>query len=366
MRIGIDARELSGRATGVGRYLRGLLAEWSRSARHHEFVLYAPEPIAVAHDTRRFLQRTVGGRGGTWWEQVVVPRAAARDHLDIWFAPAYSLPLRLSTPSVVAIHDVSFAAHPEWFRPREGIRQRFIVRHSARRARAIVTISEFSKSEIVEHLGVLSGKIRVVPPGIRSGAVQPAAVGPPSVGPDWGERSQRLLYVGSIFTRRHVPELIRAFAPIARAHPDAALDLIGDNRTFPRQDIRRTIAAEQCAAQVRYHEFVSDERLRSLYAGARAFAFLSEYEGLGLTPLEALAAGVPPLLLDTPVAREGCGDAAIYVRTLDRSAVTAAIERALFSETARAQVMAAAPRVLEKYSWPRAAADTLALLERSA
>src|SRR5438094_2705 len=72
MRIGIDARELCGRATGVGRYLTGLLREWAQDGRaaRHEFVLYAPEPIALSLDSHRFGARTVAGAPGTWWEQV--------------------------------------------------------------------------------------------------------------------------------------------------------------------------------------------------------------------------------------------------------------------------------------------------------
>src|SRR6201999_3216517 len=104
--------------------------------------------------------------------------------------------------------------------------------------------------------------------------------------------------------------------------------------------------------QVRWHEYVTDEQLAALYADARAFAFLSEYEGLGLTPLEALAAGVPPLLLDTPVARESCGDAALYVALGDRRATADAIERLLFDEALRARLLASAPDALAKYTWP--------------
>ncbi|MGH2898817.1 MAG: glycosyltransferase, partial [Solirubrobacteraceae bacterium] len=102
-----------------------------------------------------------------------------------------------------------------------------------------------------------------------------------------------------------------------------------------------------------------------LYAEARAFAFLSEYEGLGLTPLEALANGVPPVLLDTQVARESCGDAAVYVPANDVPSVTRALNALLFDEPTRLQVLAAAPAALAKYSWPRAARDTLAVLEES-
>src|SRR5476651_1153749 len=122
MRIGIDARELCGRATGVGRYLGGLLREWAidERARVHEYLLYAHGPIALPLDARRFPTRTVPGSGGSIWEQFQLPRAMTSDHLDVWFAPAYTAPLRIAAPTVVAIHDLSFVAHPEWFRLREG------------------------------------------------------------------------------------------------------------------------------------------------------------------------------------------------------------------------------------------------------
>jgi len=177
----------------------------------------------------------------------------------------------------------------------------------------------------------------------------------------------RLLYVGSIFNRRHVVDLIRAFAPIARSRSDVSLDIVGDNRSYPREDLRATIATEGLTDRIRWHEYASDEQLRDLYAGARAFAFLSEYEGLGLTPLEALAAGVPPVLLDTAVARESCGEAAIYVpgeRGL--AGITSALESALFNEAVRSGILAAAPAQLAKYRWPRAAAETLAVIEEAA
>jgi glycosyltransferase involved in cell wall biosynthesis len=362
MRIGVDARELCGHPTGVGRYLSGLLHEWAAlRGLPHEFVLYAHDATTLSLDARRFATRIVPGPPGTWWEQVRVPRAVARDHLDVWFAPGYSAPLRIHVPTVVAIHDLSFVAHPEWFSIREGARRRWLTSQSAARASAVVTISEFSKRELVDRLGVAEERVHVIPPGIGAGGrgrAQPLAPSPlpPAPGP-------RVLFVGSIFNRRHVVDLIHAFTPIARAHADASLDIVGDNRSYPRQDLRRTIADDRVEGQVRWHEYVTDERLADLYAGARAFAFLSEYEGLGLTPLEALASGVPPILLDTPVARESCGDAAVYVRLGDVPAITRALDAVLFDTPTRSRILAAAPAALARFHWPRAGRDTLAVLE---
>src|SRR4029077_6544232 len=127
------------------------------------------------------------------------------------------------------------------------------------------------------HLKVPVERVRVIPPGI-----------PERRTTSDGARDARVLFAGSVFNRRHVLDLIRAFAEVARAHPEASLDIAGDNRSYPHEDIAAAIAREQVGDQVRWHRYVSDEQLRDLYQRARAFAFLSEYEGLGLTPLEAL------------------------------------------------------------------------------
>jgi alpha-1,3-rhamnosyl/mannosyltransferase len=356
MRIGIDGRELCGRQTGVGRYLSGLLTEWCSQPAHpkHEFVLYSHEPTGAPSGSTSLRARILPGHPGTWWEQVRLPSAAAADELQVFFAPGYTAPLSIKVPTVAAIHDVSFAAHPEWFTTREGMRRRWLAARTASAARVVITISEFSRRELVDHLGVTPSKIRVIPPGVQ----------PPS-GEAMPRNDARLLYVGSIFNRRHVPDLIRAFAPIARGRRPAFLDIVGDNRTYPRQDLAAVIEREGLTARVCWRQYVADEELGTLYASARAFAFLSDYEGLGLPPLEALAAGVPPVLLETPVARESCGEAALYVDRTDLPLVTAALEQLLFDEPTRRRLLDAAPAVLARYRWPAAAEETLAVLEEA-
>lgn len=335
MRIAIDARELAGQPTGVGRFLQEILTQWRDAglARHHELVLLAPGE---------------GEAAGTGWEQLTLPRLVRESGADVLLAPGYTAPLRSPVPTVVVIHDVSFAAHPEWFSWREGARRRTITRLAAARAARVITVSHFSKREIVSYLGVDPAKVRVVYHGL-SRVATPAA-------------GRNILYVGTIFNRRHIPELIAAFERLATAHPTVALDIVGANRTAPRIDV----AALACDSRVRVGSYVDDGRLAELYAGAGAFVFLSDYEGFGLTPLEALGAGIPPVVLDTAVAREIYGDAAIYVATPQPEQIAAAVERALFDEAERARVLRAAADVLPRYSWLRAATQLLQAVEEAA
>ena len=179
-------------------------------------------------------------------------------------------------------------------------------------------------------------------------------------------REPMVLFVGSVFNRRHLPDLIRAFRPIATSHPGAHLEIVGDNRTYPHEDLPAIAAAQGIASRVSIRPYAPDVELATLYERARAFALLSEYEGFGHPPLEGLGSGVPPVLLDTGVAREVCGDAAIYVANGDIHGTTAALKSLLFDEDVRRRVLHSAPAVLARYSWPRAAAETLAALEASA
>jgi glycosyltransferase involved in cell wall biosynthesis len=360
MRIAIDARELVGAATGAGRYLAQILAHWADlpGAAQHEFVLYAHGPIDGHGRRLQIATRMLPGAGGTRWEQVTLAAALRRDGPDVLFAPAYTAPLLAATPTVLAVHDVSFAAHPEWFRPREGARRRFVTARAARRARTVLTLSAFSKTEIVRHLGVAPERVRVVPIGL---GIVGDARGPSDEGP----RGSLVLFVGSIFNRRHVPALIRAMPAVAARHPQARLAIVGENRSWPREDLAAIAAGAGVEDRVALEAFVSDDELRERYREAAVFVFLSEYEGFGLTPLEALASGVPVVLLDTPVAREVCGSAARYVTRPDPGEVAAAILDLLGDRAARRDVRAAAGPVLARYRWTDAAAVTLATIEEA-
>ena len=369
MDVAIDARELAGHRTGAGRYLERLLSAWAglEAAGGHAFTLYAHRPVSSPRGLGAQV-KVLPGAGGTRWEQVTLAWALRRHPPDVLFAPAYTAPLAIRVPVALTLHDVSFLAHPEWFRPRERWRRRVLTRASARRAAVILTVSGFSRGEIERRLGIPGGRIRVVAHGIDQTGLPPSAPPemPQSALPGAREQDPIVLYVGSLLNRRHVPELVEAAALAIRQVPALRLVLVGDNRTWPRQDPAALARRLGISRQVDVRSFVPDAELRHLYDTASVFAFLSDYEGFGLTPLEALAAGIPPIVLDTPVAREVYGNAARYVARPDPEIVSAAIVEMLTSGGARAELLAAAPGVLGRYRWSDAAAATLAAIEEAA
>ena len=169
LHIGIDGRELLGKPTGVGRYTAEVLRAWATDgdSRFRYSVFVPAEPPAVLRQLGPSVDWVViaASHAGTLWEQVRLPGAIRRAGIDVLLAPGYTAPLRTTVPVVVVIHDVSFFAHPEWFGPREGFRRRRLTKASADRAARVVTVSEFSASEIVRFLGISRDKIELAPNG---------------------------------------------------------------------------------------------------------------------------------------------------------------------------------------------------------
>jgi glycosyltransferase involved in cell wall biosynthesis len=356
MRVAIDARELCGRPTGVGRYLTGLLDAWSASdrARRHQWTLIAHAPIEGAGRWPASLT-TIPGSGGTSWEQFALPSAVRANGADVLFAPGYTAPLTVATPLVLTIHDVSFFAHPEWFSFREGTRRRILTAWAARRARTVITDSEFSRAEIERFIGVHN--VRTIPLGLT----RPDTRSEPrsGIGP-------MVLYVGSVFERRRVHRLIEAFDHIVAQVPDATLEIVGENRARG-VDLEALRKRSAHSGRINIRAYVDEDTLARLYREASVFAFLSEYEGFGLTPLEALAEGVPPVVLDTAIARETNGDAAVYVSPdAGNEEIATAIANLLTRPAERRAILDRAGAVLDRYDWNRAADATLTVLEEAA
>jgi glycosyltransferase involved in cell wall biosynthesis len=364
--VGIDGRELQGRPTGTGRYLRNLLHRW-RDTRD-ALVLYfngsPPEDPVLDHPS--ITSRAVGngsGRGLLWLERQL-PSVASTDGLDVFFSPAYTCPLALRVPRVTAVHDLSFFSLPQDFPPRDALRRRLLTSLSVRASSAILACSEFTRRELAHRFPSAADRVVHVPLGPDDDL--PAA-------PPRGEARERLdlqgpsiITVGAVLNRRCLPELLRAVSVLSRRHPDVVLDVIGENRTHPRLDLARVAASLGMADRVRLSGFVDEQALADRYAAADAAVFLSEYEGFGLPALEAASRGLPMVVSRSPSLGEIFGRAAILVSPRDESAVAKALHRVLTEPALRSTLTAAGRQLARRYSWDQTAALTHAALRRAA
>ena len=312
------------------------------------FVLYTPEPLTLALPPGTTETRVIGG-GPRHVVGADAP-AARRPRATAWTCSSRRPTPRRSAPAVplaLTIHDISFIAHPEWFRARRGAAPALA---DAPRGEpcAAVDLHRLASSRARE----LERHLRDRPlahPGDSAGASPPRPPAPVTRAARAAGAVRRIAV--------QPPAAARPDRRVRRAHrripPGRRLVIVGDNRTLAAPGPRRLW--RQRTASRRGPSFSATSRttqLASLYARASVFAFLSEYEGFGLTPLEALAAGVPPVVLDTPVAREVYGDAAFYVPPGDIAGAARHLERLLIDPAAGAgRSLARAPAVLARYSW---------------
>ncbi len=278
---------------------------------------------------------------GHAWEQLVLPIQARRAH---WLlCPANLAPLAHPRTAVV-LHDAAPLRDPSWYSGAYARWQRAILPRVAASAKLVITVSEFSKAELAQLLGV---DAHVVPGGVDE-RFSPNA-DPEPTRHALGLTRPYVLTVASRTARKNLAVL----EPVARELASDGIELVaagGDRPQFraPADDGARALG------------HVDDALLPGLYAGAQAFVLPSLYEGFGLPCIEAMACGTPVVAADATALPETCGDGALLVDPTDPQAITAALRQAIADPQAkREQGLARAAQ----FSWERTAAAVDALLD---
>ena len=322
--VAIDARAAVREETGGVERVAREMARRLPALRPGRYELIAPRP-RLAH------------RAGHAWEQIVLPLAARR--AELVYCPANLAPLA-SRRNVVVIHDVAALAHPEWYGRVYVAWQRVVLPRIARRARLVITVSEFAKAEIAERLGIPGERIAVVPNGV-SEIFSPTADPQPAKGALGLERP----YVLAVSTRIARKNL-RLLAGAAGALKDRGVELVsaGSGRAYMK-------AGEP--APGRTLGYVPEALLPGLYAGAEALAMPSVYEGFGMPVIEAMASGTPVVASDRAALPEVCGGAAILADPDDPDAFADALLRAIGPE--RERLVAAGLERAASFDWNESA-----------
>jgi glycosyltransferase involved in cell wall biosynthesis len=285
-------------------------------------------------------------RAGYVWEQAVLP-LRARD-CALVYSPANLAPA-LGRGNVVVIHDAAALRHPDAYSPGYVAYQRRLLPMLAQRARMVITVSEFSRQEVVELLGVPPERITVVPEGVEERFSPTVDPGPARRALGLGD--PYVLAVGTASRRKNLGALEPAAGPLGREGIE--LVLAGSGRGYLRGG----------ESNLRRLGYVPEALLPGLYAGARAVVTPSLYEGFGLPCLEAMAAGVPVVAARAGALPETVGDAGLLVDPNDPAELIQAVTTAATDETTRARLIASGLDRAGEYSWDRSASETDATLE---
>jgi len=291
------------------------------------------------------------------WEHIALPGLLREREADIYFSPDYFLPLRrLPCPAIVNVHDLAFITYPRTKNRRYGIYLRLMVPLSARRANAVIGVSDYTKEEIVRLLGVPREKVRRIYNGTdvdfgKEGLEEEIAA----------DFSPYILYLGALEPRKNLVRLVEAFSMLkSESNLPHRLVLAGP-RKFGDGGIRSAIKRLGLVRDVIVTGYVEGKKLMGLYRGASIFVLPSIYEGFGLPLLEAMACGVPVAASNATALPEVAGDAALYFNPMDVGEMASAMGRLIEDRDLRADLARKGYERLQLFSWERCARETMDL-----
>ena len=373
MRIGIDARTLSGRFTGDRTYWRGLLSGLAAVDTVNEYTLYTRGPIEGEAPTL--------GPNFEWhqiptptndalWMLSAFPKALKADRIDVGHTQ-YNIPLLGSPcPIVTTVHDISFQIHPDLFLPKDRrILQTFVPR-SMQKAAAVIAVSESTRRDILRsYKAIPKEKVFVV---LEAAGKQ---FGVPKAGQETARAAANtvlgldnkpyLLAVGVLQPRKNLEVLLDAFAllKLGPRPPPHRLVIAGKRGWLDDTDQQLAALPAEVTREIVLAGYIADADLPALYGGADALCYPSRYEGFGLPPLEAMACGCPVLCSRSSSLPEVVGDAGILLPFADSSAWAHALETLLASPTVQARWRERGPERAALFSWEKAGRETLAIYE---
>ena len=355
MRTAVDARALGTHPTGVGRYLEGLLSAWLDEEPEDSFVLLSPRAIRVPEALKgRVEAKTTAGRvPGTVWLQSLAPFLAARTGCDVFFGPLGILPLRSTLPTVVTVHDLTPVLFPRWHRLKNRVGYS-LLSPTLRRATRVIAVSEATRADLLRLHPQTEPRCSVVHNGVTLSSAD--------AGPSGLDRPY-VLFLGTLEPRKNVPRLVEAMESIWERRPDFPDLVLAGGTGWGLPGFAARLSASPHAGRIHRLGWVPEERARALVHGARLVAYPSLYEGFGLPPLEAMAAGTVVVASSSSSLPEVLGDAALFPDPEDVSAIAAAIEKANDDEEWRSCARVRGLARAAELSWTRAARETRRVFE---
>jgi glycosyltransferase involved in cell wall biosynthesis len=365
MRVAFDATALLGARTGVGVVTAEVLTRLAAEP-GVDVVAYAatwrgrgdvptvtPPGVQVVH--RPMAARPLRM---AWSHSELPPIEWWTGPVDVVHGPNYVVPPTRGAASLVSVHDLTFVHHPEMC-TRDTLGYPSLIRRAIRRGAYLHTGSHHVAAEIRAEFGVAADRVKVVPYG-----VDPLPAPTPSTDAAAGRAlaggSDYVLAVGTVEPRKDLPSLVRAFDELAADRPELRLVIAGPDG-WGRQALDAAVAASSHRARVTRLGWVDDAARIALLRGARVYAYPSVYEGFGLPPLEAMAAGTPVVTTSAGSLPEVVGDAALVVAPRDVTALADALARVLDDTSLATRLREAGTQRCRAFTWDATAAGLVAV-----
>jgi O-antigen biosynthesis alpha-1,2-mannosyltransferase len=365
VRIGVMLRHYDQHGGGVKVYTQRLLRALFDLGSDHEFVLLYRNPSLVGtyRDERGVEEAAIPARSILSWDQIAVPQAVRRHHIDLLYNPKYSIPLTAPCPSVWVCHGLDWYVMPWASKRIDRLSHQFLVPRYASRADAIIAVSEITKQHVRQYLRVPEDRVVTVYSGVddvfRS---RPDEARLRDIRARYSLPEHFVLYAGAIYPPKNFTRLVRAYAQVG---PERGIPLVvagGENRFLSEREIQEPNALG-IAEWVRWPGWVEQEDLAGFYSLADALLLPSLFESCGLPVLESMAAGTPVVTADRYGTRELAEGAAVLVDPESVESIAAGIRRVLDDSTMRAELIAAGRERSRKFTWSRCASETLRVLE---
>lgn len=373
MHIAIDSRRI--RDFGIGTYIRSLvhaLAELDHESRY-TLIGRTADLRTLAGLPKNFAIAEYSRSDSSAIDHAAFPLFLHHLAPDLVHIPLNRVPLLMMRPYVVTVHDMSSLL----FEQKSGMRmqlRRYRFRRGLARARRVIAVSDATRRDVQNMMGIPAARIRRVYNAPDTGFSH-ASPHNPEERRRILERYQIhypfLLYAGNVRKHKNVPRLVEAFA-VLRAqlsdHPyyrDLRLVIIG-NTISQHPGVRHAVIKSRVEQVVRFLGFVPFDTLRCFYETAAAFVFPSRYEGFGLPPLEAMACGAPVVASNVSSLPEVVGDAAVFVNPENVFDIARGIREALLDEPLRAELIRRGHAQAARFSWERTAKAVLEIYHEAA
>ncbi len=359
MRIGIDARPLSYRMTGIGVYLKNVLDEIQKSdSQNHYFLI---SNAKIHYEIRNPNWNKIEGNLkkkllSTFWMQVMSPGILFKLGVAVFWGTRHHLPLFMPPRirSVLTIHDIVYRFYPETMAPPNLLVERLLMKRSLKRADAVIT-DTLSTADDLRTLFRMN-RARIFP--IHLGKPKTALPTQPDPGSGGDLPSTFFLFVGTLDPRKNFIRIVSAFTLLGPARYDVHFLIVG-SEGWKNEGFLNAVRDHPFRSYIHLKGYVSPRFLATCYTKATCLVFPSLYEGFGLPILEAMSYGTPVITSDIPVMKEVAGDAALLINPNDTGELADAMKSVLTNEELRDRLRKKGFQRIRHFSWKRCARETL-------